>query len=300
MIFGICKDTILQLNKTEAFMELNLEKNEVVKSDNKIAQNDNEITKEMINEYLALYGYDKKLNPQEKKEFETKAILYQLNPWKRELHCVFYIDGYNNRHFSAVTGYEVYLKRAERSGKLSGWEIDVSCIEKNNGKIKEAKSTIKIYRNDWKMPLIHSVMFSEYDQNNKMWNGKPITMIKKVNIAQGFRLAFPDELGGMPYTSDEMPAEEQQAEKNQTVIKQDYNYTKAAENEINQNNEKEKYELKLECKKLIDNPVWTEQEKFSWIEKGKKIKTLGGLKELKSSIENATNERLRSKNENKS
>ena len=40
-----------------------------------------------------------------------------------------------------------------------------------------------------------------------MWASKPYTMIKKVAIAQGFRLAFPDEIGGMPYTADELPDE---------------------------------------------------------------------------------------------
>ena len=38
-----------------------------------------------------------------------------------------------------------------------------------------------------------------------MWGSKPRTMIKKVAIAQGFRLAFPVELGGIPYTADELP-----------------------------------------------------------------------------------------------
>ena len=37
-------------------------------------------------------------------------------------------------------------------------------------------------------------------------------MIKKVAIAQGFRLAFPDELAGMPYTADEIDENEIQAE----------------------------------------------------------------------------------------
>lgn len=34
-------------------------------------------------------------------------------------------------------------------------------------------------------------------------------MTKKVGISQAFRLCFSDELGGMPYTSDEMPQQEQ-------------------------------------------------------------------------------------------
>ena len=38
-----------------------------------------------------------------------------------------------------------------------------------------------------------------------MWSEKPRTMLKKVCIAQAFRLCFPVELGGMPYTADELP-----------------------------------------------------------------------------------------------
>jgi len=33
----------------------------------------------------------------------------------------------------------------------------------------------------------------------------PTFMLKKVAIAQGFRLAFPDDLGGMPYIPEELP-----------------------------------------------------------------------------------------------
>lgn len=33
-------------------------------------------------------------------------------------------------------------------------------------------------------------------------------MIKKVAMAQGFRLCFSDELGGIPYTKEEMPEQE--------------------------------------------------------------------------------------------
>ena len=34
----------------------------------------------------------------------------------------------------------------------------------------------------------------------------PNFMLKKVAIAQGFRLAFPDELGGLPYLAEELPS----------------------------------------------------------------------------------------------
>jgi hypothetical protein len=49
------------------------------------------------------------------------------------------------------------------------------------------------------------VYWSEYTQDNSMWFSKPRTMLKKVAIGQGFRLCFPDELGGMGYLEEEVP-----------------------------------------------------------------------------------------------
>ena len=45
-------------------------------------------------------------------------------------------------------------------------------------------------------------------RNTQIWKEKPITMIKKVAIAQGFRLCFPEELGGLPYTAEEITSGE--------------------------------------------------------------------------------------------
>ena len=42
---------------------------------------------------------------------------------------------------------------------------------------------------------------------HKVWREKPGTMLKKVAIAQAFRLAFPDEMGSLPYTAEEMPVQ---------------------------------------------------------------------------------------------
>ena len=41
--------------------------------------------------------------------------------------------------------------------------------------------------------------------NACVWEKMGRFMLRKVAIAQAFRLAFPDELGGMPYTADELP-----------------------------------------------------------------------------------------------
>ena len=39
---------------------------------------------------------------------------------------------------------------------------------------------------------------------NAIWRKMPSFMVRKVAIAQAFRLCFSDEFGGMPYTNDEM------------------------------------------------------------------------------------------------
>jgi len=141
------------------------------------------------------------LNPQQKKLFMALATHNQLDPFKREIHAIPYKDKEGKVSLSVVTGYEVYLKRAERSGKLDGWKVWTE------GQGDALKAIVEIRRKDWTEPLKHEVMFKEYNLGRSLWISKPVTMIKKVAIAQGFRLAFPEELGGIPYTADEIDTE---------------------------------------------------------------------------------------------
>ena len=128
--------------------------------------------------------------------------LNNLNPFLREA----YIVKYGESPATIVTGYEVYLKRAERSGKYGGFKVWVEGAV-DNGTLK---GCIEIYRKDFDKPLYHEVPYKEYVQRTKagditrFWKEKPETMIKKVAISQGFRFAYPDELCGMPYTADEI------------------------------------------------------------------------------------------------
>ena len=130
----------------------------------------------------------------EKEVFMALGIIrsLNLNPFKKEVHLIKYSS---QNPISIVVGYEVYLKRAERTGKLDGWEQGMS----EDG----AKAWIKIYRKDWKIPFYWEVTLSEFSKNQATWKQIPDFMGRKVAIAQGFRLAFPDELGGMPYTQEE-------------------------------------------------------------------------------------------------
>jgi len=169
------------------------------------------ITEEKIISYLDVMGIGSGLTPAEKTQFIEIATAFQLNPFKREIYCIPFIKnvkGENGqwtkeRALSIITGYEVYLKRAERTEELDGWSIETQ------GKISAGslKAIATIHRKDWTHPFIHTVYFREYNQDNKMWKSKPVTMLKKVAIAQAFRMAFPDEFSGMPYTSDEVSEE---------------------------------------------------------------------------------------------
>lgn len=177
-----------------------MESKEITVTENKtVAETIN--YKEKAMEYLQSMG--NKLPAKQQTQFLEMSQAFGLNPFKREIYAVGYGENWN-----IITGYEVYLKRAERIGKLDGWEATV------DGSGENMTATVTIWRKDWKMPFKHTVLFSEVCQKtkdgklNSVWSKMPSFMCKKVAIAQGFRLCFPDEFSGMPYIADEMPAEE--------------------------------------------------------------------------------------------
>lgn len=159
-----------------------------------------DLSTEKLQQFLSIANVGQNLPEGKRKQFIEIAQAYQLNPFKREIYCVGY-----GAQTSIITGYEVYIKRAERSGKLNGWGVEIK------GAMPDMTAVITIYRKDWDRPFIHTVYFEEAAQYtkdgglNSVWKKQPKFMLRKVAIAQGFRLCFSDELGGMPYTSDELP-----------------------------------------------------------------------------------------------
>ena len=161
---------------------------------------------EKIKTYLETMNLAQNLSKAEVTHFIEISQAFGLNPFKREIYAVKYMD-----KFSIIVGFETYIKRAERSGRLSGWNVTTEgFINPKDMANSNVKAIITIYRKDWDQPFVHEVWFGEYAQKrkdgtlNQFWKDKPLTMIKKVAMAQGFRLCFSDELGGMPYTQEEM------------------------------------------------------------------------------------------------
>lgn len=144
---------------------------------------------EDIKNYIAPNASDKELYL-----FMNIAQSYGLNPFKREIHFA----KYGNHPGQIIVGYETYIKRAERTGLLEGWSV--WCDKDNIGE----KAVIEIHRKDRKHPFRWEAYRKEFDKQQSTWKAMPYFMLKKVAISQGFRLAFPEEIGGMPYTPDEI------------------------------------------------------------------------------------------------
>lgn len=163
-----------------------------------------EVQKQTLLDYLTAFGLASQLTQEEKLQFIEVAQAFHLNPFKREIHVAVYGEG-EYRRISIVVGYQVYLDRAERTGQLDGWRAWIE------GQGEDMKALVEIHRKDWTHPFQHEVYWREAVQKKKdgsptaFWSKQPRFQLRKVAISQGFRLAFPSELGGMPYDPAELP-----------------------------------------------------------------------------------------------
>jgi phage recombination protein Bet len=150
------------------------------------------VTQKTVEDFLFSSGT--KLNQQQKAMFLNLAVTFGLNPFKKEIYAVPFGSGFNY-----VTGYQVYISRAEATGKLDGWGVEAI---KEGGKLTGARATI--YRKDWSKFFVWEVSLSEFNRNSGNWKTMPEFMLKKVCLAQAFRLCFPNEFSGMPYIAEEI------------------------------------------------------------------------------------------------
>jgi phage recombination protein Bet len=186
---------------------------------------DQKIQKETVLEYLKVFGFTKTLSEAEIQQFIQTALAGNLDPFKREIYIAVYGEG-DYRKVSILTGYQVYLKRAERAGNLDGWRAWLE------GEGSQMKAIVEIFRKDWSHSFTHEVYWEEAVQKKKdghptqFWAKQPRFQLRKVAIAQGFRLAFPDELGGLPYESAELPDTENTTDP--VILDHDSKFVKAS------------------------------------------------------------------------
>ena len=184
-----------------------------------------------LDSFLFGHNLTEKLNEQQLKMCKATALTWGLNPLKREIHFIPYevIESkYNSQlkklektktgkyDVNIVIGYESYIKRAEDSGLLKGWKLQLikegqitrkipkkggTTWDKKNGEYKAVQT---IYRSDWDIPFEYEDWLSECMETGPIWQNKPKFMFRKTVISKGFRLCFTRELGGMPYTAEEL------------------------------------------------------------------------------------------------
>jgi phage recombination protein Bet len=164
----------------------------------------NVVEEKTLLEYLDTMGLAKTAPDSVKKMFLQVCKAFQLNPFKRQAYLVGY--GQEHKNWSVITGFEQYINRANATERLDGWKVDIE------GKVADnsLRAKITIWRKDFSHPFEWESWYYECvatDRNGNpthIWKQRPTHMIKKVAIAQGFRLCFPEALEGMPYTGDEM------------------------------------------------------------------------------------------------
>jgi len=181
-----------------------------------------------LKSFVASNDLFQKVGPAKVEAFFQVARAFGLNPFKREIHAVPHYDKQTGTYnLTIITGYEVYLKRAEESGKWGGFTIKsevipnewVYCDEPRYTWVfvhkqpaagiyySNSKITVTVHRKDWKQPYEHEVFLNEIIQYSQPWKKQPQYMGKKVGLEQALRWVFPDQVGGLPYTDDELPVE---------------------------------------------------------------------------------------------
>ncbi|MCD1655517.1 recombinase RecT [Treponema zuelzerae] len=162
------------------------------------------VDRELVERFLSCTEDGANLSEADKERLIGISISCQLNPFKREV----YIRKSLAKGIPTVqiiTGYEVYIRRAEQTSLLDGWKAWIE--ETKDG----LKASVEIRRKDWSLPFIHEVFWNEVAQKtadgsiSAFWERMPRFQLKKVAISQGFRLCFAQEVGGFPYEGAELP-----------------------------------------------------------------------------------------------
>lgn len=110
-----------------------------------------------------------------------------------------YFVKFGNSAGTIIVGIDTFRNHAHSTGKLAGVKRGV--IRDKNGAC--IGGWCDVYRTDWKEPAHEEVPISEYNTGKGNWQRMPETMIKKVAEVAAYRMAFPQQLGGL-YVHEEM------------------------------------------------------------------------------------------------
>lgn len=195
-----------------------------------------DITKDDVKNLICPNANDKEIEI-----FRRKCNTLHLNPFLNEIYLV----KYGNTKAQEIVNYTTYIQRGEKTGVLSGWNVQISEDKQS--------ATITIYRKDWDHPFTKTIWRSEFDKKQSVWKEKPIYMLEKVAIACGFRQCF--SLTELPYTEEEIQSMNHRPEKNITPKVQQIEVNPVLViNELKEGNSKQLYAYCNANRIDIDNP----------------------------------------------
>lgn len=111
------------------------------------------------------------------------ANKYKLDPLLKEIWC---IKRNSKEPAIIMTSRDGYLSIAHRSGHLDG--LQSGTIENDKGEL--VKAWCEVWRKDMTHPFKSEVNFSEYKQNNFIWQKYPSAMLIKVAEVFAMKRAF--------------------------------------------------------------------------------------------------------------
>lgn len=182
--------------------------------------------REEIIEFLKLSGWNNNATKEQVELFIKYAVTAELNPLKREIYFVPF-----NGKYQPITGYQVYIARAFKSGKLDYFQPRFEKTE--NG---DMKCVVEIKRKDSTKPMFFATYLSEVKRETPIWKAQLKYMFEKVAIVQALRKAIPDsdEIASLPYAEEEIGIE---LKENEPVLQKE---------ELNINEEEEIKEIEFE------------------------------------------------------
>lgn len=134
-----------------------------------------------------------------------------LNPFTKEVYLV----KYGSAPASVITSYQVFNRRANRQESYGGIKSGVVVMREGQIVKKRGSAVYKqmgeqllggwaeVQFKDGKEPAYVELALTDYSTGKSNWAKMPGVMIEKCAKAGAWRLAYPDEFGGM-YTGEEM------------------------------------------------------------------------------------------------
>jgi hypothetical protein len=168
----------------------------------------NRVTQKTALEALDMLGITSRLTDKEKRLFIALCVRNQLDPLNRELHAmerkqkITPAEGkeYWITVMVPVVGFEVYIDRAEETGRLGWWNWETNGTFQGD----DLSCTVTIQRKDWPVPFKWTCFYNEVNSGSPVFTKERHHMLVKTTLSRAFRLCFRSVLKRMPYTAEEV------------------------------------------------------------------------------------------------